>query len=434
MKPKQRKIIHPLLGPFTVVDKLGEGAFARILLAMHDDLSFPVCFKIFKAVVDGEAGSVDEMAKAEFDVSKSICHPLIMETYDIWDSKGRKVMLLEYVEGQSLLHYANNFGPLQEFELRSLFGQMVLAVESLHQQKVIHRDLKCENIIVDPYGNIRIIDFGFARTLANVGSMARTLCGSPAYLAPEIIMSRPYDYKVDIWSLGVILYAISVGKLPFDDDNIGRQIAKITKEDPTYPPEIAEPLKDLLRGMLRKDPAARFTLNDIKAHPWMTRDAMGRQFRLSNKYLTSFERKLYGSVNIDILAMMRFTGDAAALADNLNSGTRTRDALTYRIMRKRTISDEMSRLRQNLFRNVASTPRLAFPSFLAKSHEKLPVIPEVAKDQPPGREPVRVLNLGHDTPAVLLPMRRRSTLVAAVKNTQMLVAKKPSPVLYQHKF
>ena len=413
MKSRGR-IIHPLLGPFTIVDKLGEGAFARIYLAVHDEYSTPVCLKIYKEGEDIDQNMITTMATAEYEMATSVTHPLVAEAYDVWEYKGRKILMMEYVEGQCLLNYANNCGPLQEGELRTLFAEMLLAVESIHHQKVIHRDLKCENILIDPYGNIRIIDFGFARALGSSHSMARTVCGSPAYVAPEVIMAKPYDYKADIWSLGVILYAISVGSLPFDDSNISRQITRIMKQDPVFPPEMSDSLKDLLQGMLRKDPETRLSMSEIKRHPWMTTDCVGRQFYLSNQNLVICERKFFADLNLGILALMKFAGNSTALADQVRTCERTRDSLLYRIIRKRAVIDELTHLRQNIFQSVPTLRMKPSSTFLHKSRDTLPLLPglEGATD----KQNVRILNLGHDSPAVLLPMRRRSTVVTSIRN------------------
>lgn len=173
----------------------------------------------------------------------------------------------EYIDGKSLLEYANSHPVFIEDEARDIFIQLAVVVHHLHKtSNITHRDLKCENVLLDINNNIRLIDFGFAHDL---NSLMTTPCGSPFYIAPEIIMNQKYDKAVDIWSMGIILYAISAGNLPFMSDNIQLVYKMITLMEPKYPKNFSLELIDLLQKMMNKDPKQRITIEEILEHPWV---------------------------------------------------------------------------------------------------------------------------------------------------------------------
>jgi serine/threonine protein kinase len=165
----------------------------------------------------------------------------------------------------------NDNGRLSEDQARRYFTQLLTVLEYLHsEQKVAHRDLKCENVLLDRYNNIRLIDFGLSNQFTDLNPQLRTACGSPAYAAPEMIQGNTYTYTADIWSAGILLFALVAGYLPFDDDRASGVLQKVVHSEVGYPAFISPQLRDLLQKMICKDPEERITLDMIKAHPWFS--------------------------------------------------------------------------------------------------------------------------------------------------------------------
>lgn len=180
-------------------------------------------------------------------------------------------MVLEYAGGE-LFDYIVSHGKLDEQQARRFFQQMICAVEYCHRHKVVHRDLKPENLLLDDQLNVKIADFGLSNIMTD-GNFLKTSCGSPNYAAPEVISGKLYaGPEVDVWSCGVILYVLLVGRLPFDDDHIPSLFAKIQRGVFTIPHWIRSEAADLIRKMLQTNPVQRATIDEIRQDPWFLKD------------------------------------------------------------------------------------------------------------------------------------------------------------------
>ncbi|KAJ2979762.1 hypothetical protein NUW58_g7121 [Xylaria curta] len=180
-------------------------------------------------------------------------------------------MVLEYAGGE-LFDYIVSHGKLDEQQARRFFQQMICAVEYCHRHKVVHRDLKPENLLLDDQLNVKIADFGLSNIMTD-GNFLKTSCGSPNYAAPEVISGKLYaGPEVDVWSCGVILYVLLVGRLPFDDDHIPSLFAKIQRGLFNIPQWIKSEAADLIRKMLQTNPVQRATIDEIRQHPWFMKD------------------------------------------------------------------------------------------------------------------------------------------------------------------
>ena len=205
----------------------------------------------------------------EIIVMKLIEHPNVMRLYDVWDLPDEIYLILEYVQGGELFDYLCEKGRLPVPEALSYFQQIIHAVDYCHRFNIAHRDLKPENILLDAELNVKIADFGMA--IFQSDSMLRTSCGSPHYAAPEVVSGGVYDgTKADIWSCGIILHALLVGRLPFDDEDCGALLDKVGQGKFDMPRDIPPLAQDLLRRMLTKNVKGRITMKQIQAHPFFT--------------------------------------------------------------------------------------------------------------------------------------------------------------------
>lgn len=176
--------------------------------------------------------------------------------------------MMEYCNGGELFEYIVANNRIKEKEACRFFQQIISGVEYIHKLNVVHRDLKPENLLLDYNMNIKIVDFGLSNTYKD-GQMLKTACGSPCYAAPEMIAGKRYNgLQVDIWSCGVILFAMLCGYLPFEDANTSNLYKKILNGDFQIPKFVSNEARDILKGILNTDPQKRFTIEDIRNHPW----------------------------------------------------------------------------------------------------------------------------------------------------------------------
>lgn len=195
-------------------------------------------------------------------------HPHVVKLYEYLDSKDDIYVILEYVPNGELFEMISDKGMLPEAEARKYFHQIIYALDYIHSFGVAHRDLKPENILLDADNNIKLVDFGLSNIMKE-GRALKTSCGSPNYAAPEVINGKSYDgSQIDVWSCGVILYAMLFGELPFDEENINTMF-KYIKEAKYFMKGVASiEAKDLLNRMIQPNPFRRITITEVLTHPW----------------------------------------------------------------------------------------------------------------------------------------------------------------------
>jgi serine/threonine protein kinase len=203
---------------------------------------------------------------------KLIDHPNIMRLYDVWETSTELYLILEYVEGGELFDYLCKRGRLSTPEALGYFQQIIAAIDYCHRFNIAHRDLKPENLLLDQDKNIKVADFGMAAwQMNNTNGLLRTACGSPHYAAPEVIEGRAYNgSSSDIWSCGVILFALLAGRLPFDDEDLHTLLEKVKIGSYDMPQNIDKRAQDLITRMLEKDVRKRITIEQILLHPFFT--------------------------------------------------------------------------------------------------------------------------------------------------------------------
>ncbi|OHS98337.1 CAMK family protein kinase [Tritrichomonas foetus] len=247
-------------------------------------------------------------------------------------------IVMEYLENGTLLEYVNKNGPLSEDSASRVFSQLISVLDYLHNtMNIIHRDIKAENIMFDKNMNIRIIDFGFSKILSSNMQIVTTSCGSPGYASPELISGFPYRTSSDIWSAGIVLYAMTTGSLPFQSFNTQRSIELIMNSDPQYPSRLSSILVDLLDKLLTKDPDLRITLDQIKEHPlvacWL-HDCDYMKYAL-------FDGKEADPQITQKLNILKYNTDT--LTEDLKRHLRTPIATLYLIFKNEKTIEEMSR-------------------------------------------------------------------------------------------
>jgi 5'-AMP-activated protein kinase, catalytic alpha subunit len=211
---------------------------------------------------------MEEKVQREINILHLCTHPHIIRLYEVIDTPTDIFLVNEYVSGGELFDYIVSKGRLSADEARNFFHQIVSGVEYCHFQKIVHRDLKPENLLLDANLNIKIADFGLSNLMRD-GDFLRTSCGSPNYAAPEVISGHLYaGPEVDVWSCGVILYALLCGSLPFDDESIPNLFKKIKSGMYSLPSHLSQLARNLIPRMLEVDPMKRITIPEIRLHPW----------------------------------------------------------------------------------------------------------------------------------------------------------------------
>uniref|UniRef100_H3ACH2 non-specific serine/threonine protein kinase n=2 Tax=Latimeria chalumnae TaxID=7897 RepID=H3ACH2_LATCH len=261
---------------YTLGINLGEGSYAKVKSAYSDRLKANVAVKI----IDRKRAPADFLEKflpREMEILAVVNHRYIVKTYEIFETSDGKVYIVMDLGVQGdLLEFIKTRGALPEEVARRMFRQLALAVKYCHDLNIVHRDLKCENLLLDKDYNIKLSDFGFSRRcfFDDTGKyvFSKTFCGSAAYAAPEVLQGIPYQPKVyDIWSMGVILFIMVCGSMPYDDSNIKRML-RIQKEHRVDFPRsknVGPECKDLIYRMLHPDVQRRATIDDILYHPWL---------------------------------------------------------------------------------------------------------------------------------------------------------------------
>ncbi|KAG0317016.1 hypothetical protein BGZ99_006546 [Dissophora globulifera] len=267
-----------MFGPYLLLQTLGEGEFAKVKLGMHAESGEEVAIKLIRRQSVDNTPRINKIGR-EISVLRTIRHPNIISLFDVIETERYIGIVIEYASGGELFDHILAHRYLKERDACRLFAQLMSGVHYLHSKQIVHRDLKLENLLLDRNRNIMITDFGFANQFdSSTRDLMSTSCGSPCYAAPELVISDGLyvGTGVDIWSCGVILYAMLAGYLPFDDDpsnpdgdNINQLYNYILATTLVFPDYISPDARDLLRMMLVPDPAKRCNMRRIMSHRWL---------------------------------------------------------------------------------------------------------------------------------------------------------------------
>lgn len=258
-----------LLHKYELGKLLGQGTFAKVYLARNLDTGQSVAVKIIDKEKVLKVGLTDQI-KREISVMRLVKHPNVVQLFEVMASKNKIYFAMEYVKGGELFNKIAK-GRLKQDAARKYFQQLIAAVDFCHSRGVYHRDLKPENLLLDEHGNLKVSDFGLSALLESKrqDGLLHTTCGTPAYVAPEVINKRGYDgEKADIWSCGVVLFVLLAGYLPFTDKNLMEMYRKICKGEFRCPQWFPPEVRKLLSRILDPDPITRITLEKLMANPW----------------------------------------------------------------------------------------------------------------------------------------------------------------------
>ncbi|XP_018407930.1 PREDICTED: maternal embryonic leucine zipper kinase [Nanorana parkeri] len=257
-----------LLKHYELHNTIGTGGFAKVKLATHLLTGEKVAIKIMDK---DSLGDDLPRVKTEIDAMKNLSHQHVCRLYHVIETPKKIFMVLEYCPGGELFDYIIAKDRLTEEEARVFFRQIVSAVTYIHSQGYAHRDLKPENLLIDEDQNLKLIDFGLcAKPKGGMDYHLMTCCGSPAYAAPELIQGKAYiGSEADIWSMGVLMYALMCGYLPFDDDNVMVLYKKIMRGKYDIPRWLSPGSVLLLSQMLQVDPKKRISVKHLLNHPWL---------------------------------------------------------------------------------------------------------------------------------------------------------------------
>lgn len=277
MAGQQMKIGHYMLG-----ETIGMGTFGKVKIASHMVTNHRVAVKIMNRQKIKNLDVVSKI-KREIQNLKLFRHPHIIKLYQVISTPSDIFMVMEFVSGGELFDYIVKHGKIKEFEARRFFQQIISGVDYCHRHMIVHRDLKPENLLLDEQLNVKIADFGLSNIMTD-GEFLRTSCGSPNYAAPEVISGKLYaGPEVDIWSCGVILYALLCGTLPFDDEHVPTLFRKIKGGAFSIPAHLEKsPVKSLIKHMLQVDPMKRASVRDIRDHEWFKMDLPDYLFPQNN--------------------------------------------------------------------------------------------------------------------------------------------------------
>uniref|UniRef100_A0A2P2MGM5 non-specific serine/threonine protein kinase n=3 Tax=Rhizophora mucronata TaxID=61149 RepID=A0A2P2MGM5_RHIMU len=262
------------VGKYEVGRTIGEGTFAKVKFARNSETGEPVALKI----LDKEKVLKHKMAeqiRREIATMKRIKHPNVVRLYEVIGSRTKIFIVLEFVTGGELFDKIVNHGRMREEEARRYFQQLINAVDYCHSRGVFHRDLKPENLLLDAYGNLKVSDFGLSALSQQVrdDGLLHTTCGTPNYVAPEVLNDRGYDgATADLWSCGVILFVLVAGYLPFDDSNLMILYKKISAAEFTCPPWLSFEARKLITRILDANPMTRITIPEILEDEWFRKD------------------------------------------------------------------------------------------------------------------------------------------------------------------
>lgn len=271
----------PRIGPYVFRGTVGEGAFSIVKLVYHEEThSYYACKIVPKSRI--ATPSLQARFELEIRINQQLNHPGVAHLFDFFKDEHNFYVIMEFCPNGELLQYIVDHQRLEEDEAKLFVRQILETIQYIHENNITHRDMKPENLLIDAKGNIKLTDFGLSRYIP-ANNLVDTPCGSPCYASPECISGRPYNgLTTDVWSTGVIVYAMVTGQLPWTKRNQAQLFAQIRKGEYKIPDFVSSNCADFIRGLLTVDPASRLTVEQAFYHPFLA--CVGKQFNSTEFY------------------------------------------------------------------------------------------------------------------------------------------------------
>jgi len=353
------------VGNYTLLEVLGQGTFGEVLLAVERHTHESVAVKVLERDKIADDDARQRLAN-EISILHRVHHTHLLQLLEVIEEVDRIYLVTEHVGGGELFNYIVEKGRLDEAEAAKLFSQMVAAVDSCHRNLVIHRDLKPENLLLDANGDIKVIDFGLGTILSSPDEILEVACGSPHYAAPEMLLGGGYlGQRVDMWALGVCLYAMLCGCLPFDEPDMEVLYDRIIAGDFDFSPapKLSAHAKDLINGLLHMPPEERITARAVLNHKWLrsTAPSPPATLGLMGAVLDPACRQLLRKMEAD------YGMDRRVVLEALRRGERGPHTAIYWLLRQRELK------RGSIVRFVALKPKPPPPRQGAAAVRRRPV-------------------------------------------------------------
>ncbi len=251
---------------YLVLEHIGEGSFGKVYKARRKNTGFTVAMKFITK--HGKSEKDIKNLRQEIGILRKLNHENIILMFDAFETEREFCVVTEYAQGE-LFDILQDDQRLPETTVQQIAKQLVKALHYLHSNRIIHRDMKPQNVLIGSNGRIKLCDFGFARAMSSNTIVLTSIKGTPLYMSPELVKEQPYDGSSDLWSLGVILYELYVGQPPFYTNSIYSLINHIVKDPVKYPADISKEFKSFLQGLLQKNPAKRLNWPHLLDHPFV---------------------------------------------------------------------------------------------------------------------------------------------------------------------
>ncbi|XP_041864512.1 serine/threonine-protein kinase 36 isoform X2 [Melanotaenia boesemani] len=254
------------MNSYHVLELVGEGSFGRVYKGRKRFTGQVVALKFMPKV--GRSEKELRSLKREIEIMRGLQHPNIVQLYDSFETETEVVVVTEFAEGQ-LFQILEDDGNLPESQVREIACQLVSALYYLHSHRILHRDMKPQNILIGKSGVVKLCDFGFARAMSVSTLVLTSIKGTPLYMSPELVEEKPYDHTADLWSLGCILYELHTGAPPFYTNSMFHLVQLIVRDQVKWPDSMSDTCTSFLRGLLTKDPQKRLSWPDLLHHPFV---------------------------------------------------------------------------------------------------------------------------------------------------------------------
>ncbi|XP_062435074.1 serine/threonine-protein kinase 36 [Rhea pennata] len=255
-----------MMEKYHVLEVIGEGSFGRVYKGRRKYSAQVVALKFIPKV--GRSEKELKNLQREIEIMRGLHHPNIIQMLDSFETDKEVVVVTDYAEGE-LFQILEDDGSLPEDQVQTIAAQLVSALYYLHSHRILHRDMKPQNILLGKGGIIKLCDFGFARAMSIHTMVLTSIKGTPLYMSPELVEERPYDHTADLWSMGCILYELFVGTPPFYTSSIFQLVSLIVKDPVKWPEAISPVFKSFLQGLLMKDPRQRLSWPELLSHPFI---------------------------------------------------------------------------------------------------------------------------------------------------------------------